>query len=82
LSGYSSDGRATTTIKKRKSGSKPAEGSTRRAIDLHEGDEIDEKALKGGFAPCIEHLPSRLAAGDDGIDEPARQAGVERRFAI
>jgi hypothetical protein len=25
---------------------KALEGNTRRAIDIHEGDEIDEKALK------------------------------------
>src|SRR5215218_2252389 len=27
------------------------EGNTRRAIDFHEGDKIDEKALKASFAP-------------------------------
>lgn len=27
------------------------EGNTRRAIDFHEGDKIDEKALKAVIAP-------------------------------
>ena len=27
------------------------EGNTRRAIDFHEGDKIDEKALRRSFAP-------------------------------
>ena len=27
------------------------EGTTRRAIDIHEGDTIDEEALKALFAP-------------------------------
>ena len=27
------------------------EGNARRAIDIHEGDKIDEKALKALFAP-------------------------------
>jgi len=27
------------------------EGNTRRAIDIHEGDKIDEKALQASFAP-------------------------------
>jgi hypothetical protein len=29
-------------------------GNTRRAIDLHEGDEIDEKALKALIAAAVE----------------------------
>jgi hypothetical protein len=27
------------------------EGNTRRAIDLHEGESIDEKAFRASFAP-------------------------------
>ena len=30
------------------------EGNTRRAIDLHEGDEIDEKALKALIRAAVE----------------------------
>ena len=31
------------------------EGNTRRAIDFHEGDKINEKAIKRRFAPWSRH---------------------------
>ena len=39
------------------------EGNTRRAIDIHENDEIDEKALKALIRAAIElNVPTRAAA--------------------
>ena len=47
------------------------EGNTRRAIDFHEGDEIDEKALKAldSRRRGTEHVRSRPADGDERIDD-------------
>ena len=39
------------------------EGSTRRAIDLHEGDKIDEKALKALIRAAVALNTSARAAG-------------------
>ena len=38
------------------------EGNTRRAIDLHEGDRIDEKALKALIRAAVALNTSRAAA--------------------
>jgi hypothetical protein len=38
------------------------EGNTRRAIDFHEGDKIDEKALKALIRAAVELNTSRRAA--------------------
>jgi hypothetical protein len=35
------------------------EGNTRRAIDIHEGEKIDEKALKALIRAAVEHNTSR-----------------------
>jgi hypothetical protein len=39
------------------------EGNTRRAIDLHEGDRIDEKALKALIRAAVALNTSRATAG-------------------
>ena len=40
------------------------EGNTRRAIDIHEGDEIDEKALKGLVRAAVAlNISMRATAG-------------------
>ena len=41
------------------------EGNTRRAIDLHEGDEIDEEALKALIRAAVALNTGRAAAGPD-----------------
>ena len=47
------------------------EGNTRRAIDFHEGDQIDEKALKAldSRRRGTEHVRGGPAAGDERIDD-------------
>ena len=35
------------------------EGKTRRAIDIHEGEEIDEKALKALIRAAVAHNTSK-----------------------
>jgi hypothetical protein len=54
------------------------EGNVRRAIDIHEGDKIDEKALKAhSRRRGAEHGLSRQTAGDERLmnstGEPARR---------
>ena len=39
------------------------EGNTRRAIDVHEGDEIDEKALKALIHAAVTLNTSRAPGG-------------------
>jgi hypothetical protein len=39
------------------------EGNTRRAIDIHEGDKIDEKALKALIREAAALNTSKRAAG-------------------
>jgi hypothetical protein len=53
------------------SGSLSLEGNTRRAIDFHEGDRIDEKALKAlvHARRGTEHILSRPAARDESIED-------------
>jgi hypothetical protein len=62
--------KATTTMKKRKSGSKEGnpglfnsnlERNTRRAIDFHEGDKIDERALTALIRAAVALNTSRAA---------------------
>jgi hypothetical protein len=45
------------------------EGNTRRAIDFHEGDKIDEKGVEGAHSRCrcIEHVLSRPAVAKESI---------------
>jgi hypothetical protein len=47
------------------------EGNTRRAIDIHEGDKIDEKGIEGAHSRRRgpEHLLGRQAAEDETIDD-------------
>jgi hypothetical protein len=42
------------------------EGNTRRAIDIHEGDKIDEKALKALIRAAVALNTSRKAAAGAG----------------
>jgi hypothetical protein len=49
------------------------EGDTRRAIDFHEGDEIDEKGVEGAHSRRrgAERVVSRPAGGGKSIDDGA-----------
>jgi hypothetical protein len=49
------------------------EGNTRRAIDIHEGEKIDEKALKALIRAAVELNESSKAA------KPSRRAGARAR---
>src|SRR5215813_5617600 len=44
------------------------DGNTRRAIDFHEGDKIDEEALKALIRGAVALNTSCQAAGDESID--------------
>ena len=50
------------------------EGTTRRAIDLHEGEEIDEEALKALIRAAVALNVSRAAARPAGARPPSRGA--------
>jgi hypothetical protein len=54
------------------------EGNVRRAIDFHEGDELDEKALKALIRAAVTLNTSRKPKGT--TSKGKRSAGRSRRF--
>ena len=55
------------------------EGNARRAIDIHEGDKIDEKALKALIRAAVALNISKQAAGSPGsLSEETKERLRER----
>lgn len=51
------------------------EGNTRRAIDFHEGDEVDEEALKALVRAAVTLNTSRVVKGKPDAAKPKEAAG-------
>jgi len=58
------------------------EGNTRRAIDFHEGDKIDEKALKTLIRAAVALNTSSAAQRPESIDDREGRPGVPLRGVV